>query len=41
VLYGTTKKFLQIFGLKSIKDLPQAEVTFQAQDRGSKTDNQE
>lgn len=22
VLYGTTKKFLQIFGLKSIKDLP-------------------
>ena len=25
VLYGTTKKFLQVFGLKSIKDLPQAE----------------
>jgi segregation and condensation protein B len=25
VLYGTTKKFLQIFGLKSIKDLPQPE----------------
>jgi segregation and condensation protein B len=25
VLYGTTKKFLQIFGLKSIKDLPQKE----------------
>jgi segregation and condensation protein B len=23
VLYGTTKKFLQVFGLKSIKDLPQ------------------
>jgi len=26
VLYGTTKKFLQIFGLKSIKDLPQRGV---------------
>jgi segregation and condensation protein B len=25
VLYGTTKKFLQLFGLKSLKDLPQAE----------------
>lgn len=25
VLYGTTKKFLQIFGLKSLKDLPQVE----------------
>jgi segregation and condensation protein B len=25
VLYGTTKKFLQIFGLKSLKELPQAE----------------
>jgi segregation and condensation protein B len=25
VLYGTTKKFLQVFGLKSLKDLPQAE----------------
>jgi segregation and condensation protein B len=24
VLYGTTRKFLQIFGLKSLKDLPQA-----------------
>lgn len=23
VLYGTTKKFLQLFGLKSLKDLPQ------------------
>jgi segregation and condensation protein B len=22
VLYGTTKKFLQVFGLKSLKDLP-------------------
>jgi segregation and condensation protein B len=25
VLYGTTKKFLQVFGLKSLKDLPQAQ----------------
>src|SRR5262249_5672890 len=25
VLYGTTKKFLQVFGLKSLKELPQAE----------------
>jgi segregation and condensation protein B len=25
VLYGTTKKFLQVFGLKSIKDLPAVE----------------
>jgi segregation and condensation protein B len=25
VLYGTTKKFLQVFGLKNLKDLPQAE----------------
>jgi segregation and condensation protein B len=24
VLYGTTRKFLQLFGLKSLKDLPQA-----------------
>jgi segregation and condensation protein B len=25
VLYGTTRKFLQVFGLKSLRDLPQAE----------------
>ncbi len=25
VLYGTTKKFLQLFGLRSLKDLPRAE----------------
>ena len=25
VLYGTTKKFLQVFGLKSLKDLPRAD----------------
>lgn len=26
VLYGTTKRFLQMFGLKSLKDLPNAEM---------------
>src|SRR5712692_7858670 len=26
VLYGTTKKFLQLFGLRSLKDLPQQSV---------------
>jgi segregation and condensation protein B len=26
VLYGTTKKFLQLFGLKSLKDLPEGET---------------
>src|SRR5207237_5142591 len=25
VLYGTTKKFLQVFGLKSLRELPHAE----------------
>jgi segregation and condensation protein B len=25
VLYGTTKKFLQVMGLRSLKELPQAE----------------
>ncbi len=25
VLYGTTRKFLQVFGMKSLKDLPQVE----------------
>jgi segregation and condensation protein B len=27
VLYGTTKKFLQVFGLRTIKDLPRREET--------------
>jgi len=31
VLYGTTRKFLQIFGLKSLHDLPQAEQLRPAQ----------
>src|SRR5204862_3139685 len=26
VLYGTTKKFLQVFGLRSLRDLPQSEL---------------
>jgi segregation and condensation protein B len=26
VLYGTTKKFLRLFGLRSLKDLPQQEA---------------
>ncbi|MCY2951316.1 MAG: SMC-Scp complex subunit ScpB, partial [Planctomycetota bacterium] len=25
ILYGTTKRFLELFGLNSLKDLPQAE----------------
>jgi segregation and condensation protein B len=25
VLYGTTKKFLQVYGLKGLKELPRAE----------------
>ena len=25
LLYGTTRKFLEVFGLSSLKDLPQAE----------------
>src|SRR5262249_41114239 len=29
VLYGTTKKFLQVFGLKSLRDLPQADQLIQ------------
>jgi segregation and condensation protein B len=35
VLYGTTRKFLQVFGLKSLKDLPQVEE-LQAQSREPK-----
>ena len=26
ILYGTTKRFLELFGLNSVKDLPQPEV---------------
>jgi segregation and condensation protein B len=31
ILYGTTKRFLEIFGLNSLKDLPQPEGTPKAQ----------
>jgi segregation and condensation protein B len=34
VLYGTTKKFLQVFGLKSLKDLPQVEQLRGQQEAG-------
>jgi segregation and condensation protein B len=34
VLYGTTRKFLQVFGLKSLKDLPLADQ-LQAPDKGN------
>ncbi len=35
VLYGTTKKFLQLFGLRSLKDLPRAEE-FKNMDKADK-----
>ena len=35
VLYGTTKKFLLVFGLKSLKELPQAEQLRAPQNRGA------
>jgi segregation and condensation protein B len=31
ILYGTTKRFLELFGLNSVKDLPQPEATKAAQ----------
>ena len=33
VLYGTTRKFLQQFGLKSLKDLPKSEDPESGRDR--------
>jgi segregation and condensation protein B len=39
MLYGTTRKFLQIFGLKSLKELPQAgELTPPKQPRGKESE---
>lgn len=35
VLYGTTRKFLQMFGLNSLKDLPEVEQLRPPTDRGS------
>jgi segregation and condensation protein B len=40
VLYGTTKKFLQLFGLKSLKDLPQAEQLRMPQKAGREEETQ-
>ena len=31
ILYGTTKRFLEIFGLNSLKDLPQSDQDLQKQ----------
>jgi segregation and condensation protein B len=36
VLYGTTKKFLQVFGLKSLRDLPEVEQLRPPKPAGSK-----
>jgi len=38
VLYGTTKKFLQAFGLRSLRDLPQAEELVEPARKRKKTD---
>ena len=31
ILYGTTKRFLELFGLNSVKDLPQGETKLPSQ----------
>jgi segregation and condensation protein B len=38
VLYGTTKKFLQVFGLRSLRDLPEVEDLPPPGGRGKKTE---
>jgi len=35
VLYGTTKKFLQVYGLRSLRDLPQVEQLQPPQEKGT------
>jgi segregation and condensation protein B len=40
VLYGTTKKFLQMFGLRSLRDLPQAERLRPAENCGEGKDEE-
>jgi segregation and condensation protein B len=40
VLYGTTRKFLQSFGLKSLKELPQAEQLRPPKKMGDKQDTE-
>jgi segregation and condensation protein B len=37
VLYGTTKKFLQVYGLRSLRDLPQAKELAEPKRRKKKT----
>jgi segregation and condensation protein B len=39
VLYGTTRKFLQVFGLKSLRELPQAEQ-FRLPPKAGKTEEE-
>ena len=41
VLYGTTKKFLQTFGLKSLRDLPPAEGVVPPKPDGKEGDEEE
>jgi segregation and condensation protein B len=41
VLYGTTKKFLQVFGLKNLRELPQAEQLRPGQGKKQGEDEQE
>jgi segregation and condensation protein B len=41
VLYGTTKKFLQVFGLRSLRDLPQAEELVDPARKRSRTKSNE
>jgi segregation and condensation protein B len=41
VLYGTTKKFLQLFGLRSLRDLPQAEELVDPARKRSRTKSNE
>jgi len=40
VLYGTTKKFLQAFGLRSLRDLPQAEELVDPARRRKKSESE-
>ncbi len=40
VLYGTTKKFLQVFGLRNLRDLPQAEELVDPARRRKKSESE-
>jgi segregation and condensation protein B len=35
ILYGTTRRFLELFGLNSLKDLPQSEDQLRPRDGGA------